>query len=189
MGAPSISIEAYLERVIQHTRCSPECFIVCLIYLDRLIGATGLLITSLNVHRFLITSIMLASKLYDDVIYNNRHFSLVGGIEVTELNLLELSFLNILEFRLTVDSEIFQKYKTLVEKLYAFAHPEKETVSPNYEAIATSPVFTRKKAFQVFGALRRSKSCVSIGFSKPKALRNKDPSTSTAPLPEIDTSY
>ena len=42
-------------------------------------------ISSLNVHRLLITSIMLASKFFDDVYYNNAYYARVGGISNTEV--------------------------------------------------------------------------------------------------------
>ena len=42
-------------------------------------------ISSLNVHRLLITSIMLASKFFDDVYYNNAYYARVGGISNIEV--------------------------------------------------------------------------------------------------------
>ena len=42
-------------------------------------------ISSLNVHRLLITSIMLASKFFDDVYYNNAYYARVGGISNSEV--------------------------------------------------------------------------------------------------------
>jgi hypothetical protein len=172
-GVPPVSIQSYLERIIQYAPCSPECFFVCLMYIDRVISSTNFLVTSLNIHRLLITSIMLASKLFDDTVYNNKHFSIVGGIEVGELNILELAFLHMLGFRLVVDGDKFLRYQTLVEKLYAVNYLENsEANSANYEAIATSPTTPRRKA--LFDTLQRSKSCVSIGFSnKPRPEKEK----------------
>ncbi|KAL8542832.1 hypothetical protein ACS0TY_003646 [Phlomoides rotata] len=34
---PTISIESYLERILKYANCSPSCFIVTYIYLDRFI--------------------------------------------------------------------------------------------------------------------------------------------------------
>ena len=42
-------------------------------------------ISSLNVHRLLITSIMLASKFFDDGYYNNAYYARVGGISNSEV--------------------------------------------------------------------------------------------------------
>lgn len=68
LQAPSISIEQYLERVFRYAHCSPSCFVIAHIYLDRIINSRRALpITSLNVHRLLITAIMVAAKFNDDV--------------------------------------------------------------------------------------------------------------------------
>lgn len=50
---PKISIRKYLERIEVYGRASKECFILALIYLDRISEFnTNFLITPLNVHRF-----------------------------------------------------------------------------------------------------------------------------------------
>lgn len=68
LRAPSISIAKYLERIFKYTSCSPSCFVVGYVFLDRLIHRQpDLLVTSLNVHRLLVTSIMVATKMLDDV--------------------------------------------------------------------------------------------------------------------------
>lgn len=68
LRAPSISIAKYLERIFKYTGCSPSCFVVGYIFIDRLIHRQpDLLVTSLNVHRLLITSIVVATKTLDDV--------------------------------------------------------------------------------------------------------------------------
>lgn len=68
LRAPSISIAKYLERIFKYTSCSPSCFVVGYIFIDRLIHRQpDLLVTSLNVHRLLVTSVMVATKMLDDV--------------------------------------------------------------------------------------------------------------------------
>lgn len=68
LRAPSISVAKYLERIFKYTSCSPSCFVVGYVFLDRLIHRQpDLLVTSLNVHRLLVTSVMVATKMLDDV--------------------------------------------------------------------------------------------------------------------------
>lgn len=68
LRAPSISIAKYLERIFKYTSCSPSCFVVGYVFLDRLVHRQpDLLVTSLNVHRLLVTSVMVATKMLDDV--------------------------------------------------------------------------------------------------------------------------
>lgn len=66
--APNISIVKYLERLYKYTSCSPSCFVVGYVYIDRLTHKhPDSLVISLNVHRLLVTSVMVASKMLDDV--------------------------------------------------------------------------------------------------------------------------
>jgi hypothetical protein len=65
---PNISIHNYLERIFKYANCSPSCFIVAYVYLDRFTQKQpSLPINSFNVHRLLITSVMVAAKFMDDM--------------------------------------------------------------------------------------------------------------------------
>ncbi|KAI4322561.1 hypothetical protein L6164_022242 [Bauhinia variegata] len=115
--APSISIPKYLERIYKYTNCSPSCFIVGYVYIDRLIHRhPDSLVISLNVHRLLVTSVMIASKMLDDVHYNNAFYARVGGVSNAELNRLELELLFLLDFGVVVSSRVFESYCLHLEK-------------------------------------------------------------------------
>uniref|UniRef100_A0A803LIG6 Cyclin n=2 Tax=Chenopodium quinoa TaxID=63459 RepID=A0A803LIG6_CHEQI len=65
---PTISIQSYLERIFKYANCSPSCFVVAYVYLDRFTQRQPLLpINSYNVHRLLITSVMISAKFMDDM--------------------------------------------------------------------------------------------------------------------------
>ncbi|XP_024383509.1 cyclin-U1-1 [Physcomitrium patens] len=117
LRAPSISIAKYLERIFKYTNCSPSCFVVAYVFLDRLVHRQpDLLVTTLNVHRLLVTSVMVATKMLDDVHFNNAFFARVGGVSVVELNRLELEFLFRLDFKLSVTISVFESYCTYLER-------------------------------------------------------------------------
>lgn len=63
---PSLSIRQYIERIFKYSSCSHSCFVVAYIYIDRFLQQLNAYLTSLNAHRLLITSIMIASKFIDD---------------------------------------------------------------------------------------------------------------------------
>ncbi|XP_057859237.1 cyclin-U1-1 [Cryptomeria japonica] len=115
--APSITVPKYLERIFKYTNCSPSCFVVGYIYIDRLVHRQpDFPVTSLNVHRLLLTSVMIAAKMLDDAHYNNAFYARVGGVSNTELNRLELDLLFRLDFRLKVTGKIFESYCLHLEK-------------------------------------------------------------------------
>jgi len=109
---PQITIEFYLKRIARYSNCSEECFVLALIYIDRLIGKDeNFLVNSLNVHRLLITSIMLGAKFFDDHYFNNEYFSKIGGVSLEEINLLEIEFLFMISFDLFVETDMYESYK------------------------------------------------------------------------------
>ncbi|KAL8507668.1 hypothetical protein ACS0TY_018273 [Phlomoides rotata] len=54
--------------------------------MDRFIQQTNIFITSLNIHRLLITTVMVAAIFMDDAFFNNAYYARVGGISTRELN-------------------------------------------------------------------------------------------------------
>ncbi|KAL2965700.1 hypothetical protein AAZX31_16G075400 [Glycine max] len=65
---PNISIQSYLERIFKYANCNPSCFVVAYVYLDRFTQRQpSLPINTFNVHRLLITSVMVAAKFMDDM--------------------------------------------------------------------------------------------------------------------------
>lgn len=65
---PTISIQSYLERIFKYANCSPSCFVVAYVYLDRFAQRQSFFpINSFNVHRLLITSVLVSAKFMDDM--------------------------------------------------------------------------------------------------------------------------
>jgi len=108
---PTVSIKSYLERILKFTNVSSGCLIASLIYIDRFIKhQPSFTITSLNIHRLLITSVMTSMKFLDDLYYNNSYYAKVGGVPCAEINSLELQFLFRLNFRLHISQEEYEHY-------------------------------------------------------------------------------
>ncbi|XP_059625866.1 cyclin-P3-1 isoform X2 [Cornus florida] len=114
--APSLGIRQYIDRIFKYSCCSPSCFVVARIYVDRYIQRANIHLTSLNVHRLLITSVMVAAKFIDDAFFNNAYYAKVGGVSTSELNRLEMKFLFGLDFQLYVSVPAFGKYCSQLEK-------------------------------------------------------------------------
>ncbi|KAJ1433070.1 Cyclin-like [Sesbania bispinosa] len=116
LRAPTLSVRKYIDRIFKYSGCSPSCFVVAHIYVDRFLQSTEMTLTSLNVHRLLITSIMLAAKFMDDAFFNNAYYAKVGGVSTCEINRLEMSFLFGIDFRLQVSVDTFGSYCWQLEK-------------------------------------------------------------------------
>jgi hypothetical protein len=111
--APAISIKDYLLRIAKYAACSGECFVLALVYIDRIIqNNPTFIVNSLNIHRLLITGVMLAAKFYDDQYYNNAYFGKVGGVPCGEMNSLEVEFLFMCNFSFAVPPQQYEQYYT-----------------------------------------------------------------------------
>ena len=68
LQVPDMCIERYLERILKYVHCSSSVFVVAYAYIDRLSQFhPQFRITSVNVHRLLITTVMVASKFLEDL--------------------------------------------------------------------------------------------------------------------------
>lgn len=131
-------------RIHKYASCSNECFILALIYVDRLIQSNNFLLTELNAHRVVITAVLLAAKFFDDAYYNNAYYAKVGGVLVSEMNGLEVDFLFRINFTLHVTPEVFAKYRgELVaqsQTVAALVHPPIPTMMQAYPQPTQLPV-------------------------------------------------
>lgn len=126
LRAPSITISKYLDRIYKYANCSPGCFVVAYIYIDRLIHRhPEFTVTSLNVHRLLVTSLLVAAKFLDDAYFNNAYYAKVGGVTTSEMNRLELEFLFRLDFKLHVTPSLFGNYCTHLERELALSEVQR----------------------------------------------------------------
>lgn len=107
---PSISVFEYLERILKYFHCSVECFVLSLIYIDRLIKGARFVVNSFNVHRLLVTAVMVAAKYSDDSFFVNSYYADVGGVSLDEMNELEAAFLDMIDYNLHVNILEYQKY-------------------------------------------------------------------------------
>ncbi|KAM0721777.1 hypothetical protein Q7P37_002702 [Cladosporium fusiforme] len=76
-------------------------------------------VDSFNIHRLVIAGVTCASKFFSDIFYTNSRYAKVGGLPLQELNHLELQFLLLNDFRLSVPVEEIEAYGTMLVEFYA----------------------------------------------------------------------
>ncbi|KAF9227282.1 cyclin-domain-containing protein [Gyrodon lividus] len=109
--APGISVLDYLRRIVKFTKVEKSCLLLTLHYVDQICARMPLFtLTSLTCHRFIIASITVCSKGLCDTFCTNSLYARVGGIPVSELNVLEREFLHMIDWRLTCTREVLQEY-------------------------------------------------------------------------------
>jgi hypothetical protein len=109
------TIRDFLMRLHKAMRCSKECFILALVYMDRLVECCDrITISNLTVHRLLLAGTLVASKVMDDNGFDNAHYAKVGGLTTKEMNVLEEDLLQHLSWRVYVQPAEFEWYNNLV---------------------------------------------------------------------------
>lgn len=101
---PEVNFDHFLDRVHKYSRCSNSVLVWALLLLRRLERTDHRLrVSPYNVHRLLITAIMIAAKYVDNAWYSNSYYARVGGVAtVAEMNRLELEMLKLLNFNVHV---------------------------------------------------------------------------------------
>ncbi|KAG0276336.1 hypothetical protein BGZ95_007683 [Linnemannia exigua] len=97
----------------------------------------GFRVNSFNIHRLLITCLMVAAKFTSDLFYSNARYAKVGGLSLPELNQLELVFLFTTQFDLNVKEEELQR---VGNALLRFKLHRETTTNTTMNTTTTAPV-------------------------------------------------
>lgn len=117
---PAMGIKEYVIRVRKFFRCTRECYVLALIFIDRVIKRHAhITVSILSSHRLLICAMTLAAKFQDDEFYTNSFYAKVGGIQLEEMNSLELKMLQLLDYKLFVTPAEFEVYRHILCKAEA----------------------------------------------------------------------
>ncbi|KAG1715610.1 hypothetical protein ID866_1534 [Astraeus odoratus] len=181
---PSISVLDYLRRVIKFTKVEKTCLLLTLHYVDQICARTPLFtLSSLTCHRFIIASITVCSKGLCDTFCTNSLYSRVGGIPVSELNVLEREFLRMIDWRLTCTREVLQEYYiNLVRtdssgRFYIQGRP---TTAATPADTTSSPITSNQPSESTPPSAGEDSDMESVAASQSQA-----PSPATSPVPPL----
>jgi len=108
---PPISVLDYFVRIHRYSQCSDACLVMSLVYIDRLVKMRPhFKLSKSSCHRMVAVSLVLAVKQHDDIYYSNAYYAKVIGMTVRELNVLEAHFIGLVDWRVHVSAEEFERY-------------------------------------------------------------------------------
>jgi len=115
---PTMSLSGYASRIHSYFRCSDECFVLTMVYIDRIVKRSpDIRLTDLTCHRLLLTSAMVAAKYHDDEYASNEYYARVGGIDTRELNAMEAEFLQLLGWNLFVGASEYDWFLSTLRRV------------------------------------------------------------------------
>ena len=103
LSIPSISVCDYLHRLWKYSKMEETSLIIGLIYIDRLCKKKKIVLTEFKVHRILFCCIIIAVKFNEDKYYTNRYYSKIGGMDLRQLNEMEMELLLNINFDLYIE--------------------------------------------------------------------------------------
>ncbi|KAB8238677.1 putative cyclin-dependent protein kinase complex component [Aspergillus alliaceus] len=131
-------------------------------------------VDSFNIHRLVIAGVTCASKFFSDVFYTNSRYAKVGGLPLVELNHLELQFLLLNDFRLSIPVEELEAYGTMLVEFYA-----REIVSQQQHQTVSQAEIPRP-----FGSSTASDPQSDAMYMRPHERRRSDqPEIQQTPTP------
>ena len=134
--------EQIFDAIKQWTKLSKmesEIPIMALVYIERLMKKTGVLLNEQNWSRIVLITLCIASKIWDDDSLENEHFAKVlPNITLKEISVLEKTFLNLIEYEVMVTSKQFAKYAFIMssfcnESIPDLSSPIKQRSVKKYE--------------------------------------------------------
>ena len=93
----------FIEALYNCVQFSPECCIICLMYIYRIIALTGLSLQETNWRPLIFVSLMVSQKIWDDNVLPNGDFSIIYPFfDNEQLNELEIKFMEIIQYNVYV---------------------------------------------------------------------------------------
>lgn len=111
-------IADYCKYVTIACKMENEIPIVCLVYLEKLLLMTGILLNKWNWRRMVLICLTLASKIWDDDSLENVHFpKVMSDVTNFEINKLEQLFLEFIDYKLVIKGGEYAKYYFILRSM------------------------------------------------------------------------
>jgi hypothetical protein len=154
-------IYRYTKYVVVAGKLEKEIPIIALVYIERLLEKTGILLNNFNWRRLILIAQLIGSKIWDDDSLENIHFpKVLKDTTLKEINKLERVFLELIGYDLSVNGKEYAKYyfitRTLLMKTSEKGIPDCELEPIDFERMSRLQESTAKAEI-VLKELHRNK--------------------------------
>jgi len=127
-------IADYCKYVTIACKMENEIPVVCLVYLEKLLLSTGILLNKWNWKRLVLICLCIASKIWDDDSLENVHFpKVMKDVTNFEINKLEQLFLEFIDYKLVIKGGEYAKYYFILRTLAEDINREDANVISPFE--------------------------------------------------------
>ena len=151
-------VHEFLSDLFFKAQLSPECSIVCLIYVERLMEKANVPIVACNWRPILICGLLMASKVWQDMSSWNVEVSQIfPEYSLKSINRLERIFCSSLKWELYISSSLYAKYYFALRALTS-----KKDFRRNYNAM----VMTTAPGAKQVAARSGDVNCLDLNLSR-----------------------
>ena len=124
-------IYKHTKKIMVKSKMEKEIPIIALLYLEKIMLKTEILINSANWKRFALISLVIGSKIWDDDSFENVHFTKVmPELILREINELERVFLELLDYKLFINASEYAKYYFILRTYSEYIKKEQFPIDP-----------------------------------------------------------
>eukprot|EP01067_Filipodium_phascolosomae_P003631 Filipodium_phascolosomae@DN2651_c0_g2_i2.p1 len=106
-----VDIVDFLMTLRDSSFYPPECDVLVLLYVNRLMSASGLYMHGTNWRPLLVTALVISQKVWDDPQMKNTDFAYYYTFfQDEELTAMEVTFLKLLKYKVVVKASTYAKY-------------------------------------------------------------------------------
>ena len=109
-----------MSSIFEIAQFSPGCNVISLVYINRLMAFSGIMLHSKNWRPLLLSALLLAQKVWDDKCLANVDFPIIWRaavpladaelLDLKAINTFERMFLELLSYNVTVSASLYAKY-------------------------------------------------------------------------------
>lgn len=108
----------FVNPICHKLKVKPESGVLALVYIERLISSTGLTLACFNWRKVVLSCIILATKVYEELAVWNADFKEVfPDLNSKELNMIEMELLRWLDYKVSLTGRQYAKYWFTVREL------------------------------------------------------------------------
>jgi hypothetical protein len=114
-----MDILRFMRKIFDKMQLATECILVSLIYLEKIMTTSKIEVRFSNWRPLLFTSILLASKFWEDICFWNADYS--AALEMYPLksiNRMESEFISLCDYNIYVSAELYSNYYNNIKEIF-----------------------------------------------------------------------
>lgn len=153
-------IKKFVHNFAYRTRMRNEALVGALVYLDRIVDASGIVVTRQNWLLVTVMCLISVQKMYDDFHYSLKDYARVVNIPQNVLARAEHSFLKLVKYDLLVSQQHYNRYRNYITMKYEDTALREAYVCSPMSTLNTFALSSVKDVGDILGKTIQAKGAV-----------------------------